>query len=106
MTVEAFRAAGYFEEAGVSAEVIDPVILSPLDIDTILESAERTGRLLVVDNGWLNCGASAEIITGVVEKAKSATAVRRVGFTSSNLPHDVRTRRTVLPKCSRSCDGR
>ena len=40
-----------------SAEVIDPIWLSPLDIDTIAESVEQTGRLLVVDNGWLCCGA-------------------------------------------------
>lgn len=86
MAVEAFRAAGYLEGAGVSAEVIDPVTLSPLDIDTIRKSAEKTGRLLVVDNGWLTCGASAEIITGVVEKAKVAVAVRRVGFAPVTCP--------------------
>ena len=86
MAIEAFRAAGYLEDAGVSAEVIDPVTLSPLDIDTIRRSAEKTGRLLVVDNGWLTCGASAEIITGVVERAKKAVAVRRTGFAPVTCP--------------------
>ena len=88
MALESFRAAGYLEEVGVDAEVIDPVSLDPLDIDTIVESAKRTGRLLVVDNGWLNCGMSAEIITRVVEAVggKVAIAFKRMGFADATCP--------------------
>jgi pyruvate dehydrogenase E1 component beta subunit len=68
--------------AGVRAEVIDPVSLAPLDVDTVARSAAKTGRLLVVDTAWTSCGASAEIAMQVVEKLGSSAAVRvgRLGF--------------------------
>src|SRR6516225_4600064 len=59
MQVECLRAQRYLADVGVRAEVIDPVWLSPLDIDTIAASAGKTGRLLVVDTAWTSCGASA-----------------------------------------------
>src|SRR5205823_4212127 len=68
MQVEALRAQRYLEAVGISAEVIDPIWLSPLDVDTIAASAAKTGRLLIVDNGWSTCGASAEILSAVYEK--------------------------------------
>jgi pyruvate/2-oxoglutarate/acetoin dehydrogenase E1 component len=82
MVVETLRAATHLEAVGVHAEVIDPVSLSPLDIDTIVQSVSKTGRLLVVDNGWLACGASAEIITQVFERLQNVRAiqVKRMGF--------------------------
>ena len=62
MVIECLRAHELLAEAGISTEVIDPIWLAPLDIDTICESVERTGRLLVVDTAWTNCGAAAEIV--------------------------------------------
>src|SRR6185312_7234483 len=58
MQVECLRAAHYLNDIGINAEVIDPIWLSPLDIETIAESVERTGRLVVVDTAWTNCGAA------------------------------------------------
>lgn len=46
---------------GISVEVIDPLTLSPLDKATILESVQKTGRLVTVNEGWLPCGMGAEI---------------------------------------------
>jgi len=69
MLVECLRAHEILTDVGIRAEVIDPVSLVPLDIDTIVNSVKKTGRLLVVDNAWTNCGASAEIIARVVERA-------------------------------------
>ena len=82
MVAECMRARNYLEGVGISAEVIDPVSLSPLDIDTIAGSARKTGRLLVVDNAWLSCGASAEILTQVVERLQGLIELRvgRMGF--------------------------
>ena len=76
------------EAAGIQAEVIDPNWLSPLDIDTIVDSARKTGRLCVVDNGWVTCGASAEIITQVVERLQGIRPilVRRLGFAPVTCP--------------------
>jgi pyruvate/2-oxoglutarate/acetoin dehydrogenase E1 component len=82
MQVECQRARHYLEDAGVSAEVIDPIWLAPLDIDTIVESARRTGKLCVVDNGWMTCGASAEIIAAVTERLQGSRELKvlRLGF--------------------------
>ncbi|MBV9124280.1 MAG: alpha-ketoacid dehydrogenase subunit beta [Planctomycetes bacterium] len=88
MQVECLRAQRYLEEAGIQAEVIDPIWLSPLDIDTITASVRKTGRLLVVDNGWPCCGAGAEIITQVIERlqGKREVRVQRLGFAPVTCP--------------------
>jgi pyruvate/2-oxoglutarate/acetoin dehydrogenase E1 component len=88
MVVECLRAERHLAGAGISAEVIDPVTLSPLDTDTIVESARKTGRLLVVDTAWLTCGASAEIVTRVVERLQGERQVRvgRLGFPPVTCP--------------------
>src|SRR5688500_1846807 len=88
MQLECLRARTYLESAGIHAEVIDPIWLSPLDIDTIVESTRKTGRLCVVDNDWVTCGASAEIITLVVERLQGIrpVLVRRMGFASVTCP--------------------
>ena len=82
MVVECLRACNYLDAIGINAEVIDPVCLSPLDSESIVESVRRTGRLLVVDNAWTNCGASAEIVTRTVEALQGDRniRVRRMGF--------------------------
>jgi pyruvate/2-oxoglutarate/acetoin dehydrogenase E1 component len=93
MAVECIRAQHQLAEVGLRAEVIDPVCLSPLDIETIVNSVRKTGRLVVVDSAWLMCGAAAEIVTQVVERIQGErdVRVRRMGFepvpcpTSKNL---------------------
>ena len=86
MLMECIRAAELLDEVGISAEVIDPITLVPLDIDTILRSARRTGKLLVVDNAWTNCGASAEILARVAEQAGQEVEVARMGFAPTTCP--------------------
>ncbi|MFO0801575.1 MAG: transketolase C-terminal domain-containing protein [Gemmataceae bacterium] len=88
MQVECLRAAKYLESIGINAEVIDPIWLSPLDVDTICESVERTGRLIVVDTAWTNCGAAAEIVAQVAERLQGVRDVRmkRMGFAPTTCP--------------------
>ena len=54
---------------GISAEVIDPRTIVPLDEATILESVKRTSRAIVVDEGYQNFGTTAEIAARISEKA-------------------------------------
>ncbi len=54
---------------GISAEVIDPRTIVPLDEATILESVKRTSRAIVVDEGHQNFGTTAEIAARISEKA-------------------------------------
>ncbi|QDU19598.1 alpha-ketoacid dehydrogenase subunit beta [Urbifossiella limnaea] len=88
MQVECLRAAAYLEAIGIDAEVIDPIWLSPLDMDTICESVERTGRLIVVDTAWTNCGAAAEITAQVAERLQGIRDLRlkRMGFAPTTCP--------------------
>ncbi len=88
MQVECLRAAHYLADVGIKAEVIDPIWLSPLDVDTIAESVERTGRLLVVDTAWLCCGAAAEIVAQVAERLQGVRdlRLRRLGFAPTTCP--------------------
>ena len=88
MLVECLRAHELLLDVGIGAEVIDPISLVPLDIDTVIQSARRTRRLLVVDNAWTNCGASAEIVARVAEGASNGAAiqVRRMGYAPTTCP--------------------
>ena len=52
---------------GIEIEVIDPRTVAPLDIDRILESVHKTGRLLIVDETFGPCGIGAEISALVME---------------------------------------
>ncbi len=87
MQVEALRAQKYLEEKGVYAEIIDPIWLNPLDIQTIVDSVSKTGRLLVADNDWTNCGMSAEIIIQVMERIPDTKIqIHRMGFAPATCP--------------------
>jgi pyruvate/2-oxoglutarate/acetoin dehydrogenase E1 component len=61
MVLTALEAADQVAKEGVSAEVIDPRTLSPLDGDTILGSIRKTGRLVVVDEDNPRCSVATDI---------------------------------------------
>lgn len=61
------QAAAALDKQGVTCDVIDLRSIVPLDVDTILTSLKKTGRLLVVDEGWAMCGIGAEIAAAVME---------------------------------------
>jgi pyruvate/2-oxoglutarate/acetoin dehydrogenase E1 component len=71
MVLLAEQAAEALEADGISCEIIDPRTTSPLDEDTILESVENTGRLVVVDEANPRCGMAADIIARVAQEAFS-----------------------------------
>ncbi|MGB7265279.1 MAG: transketolase C-terminal domain-containing protein [Terracidiphilus sp.] len=103
MVLECLRARDLLKEVGIDAEVIDPISLAPLDIDTVLNSVNRTGRLMVVDSAWTNCGASAEILARVSESPKRHRAVQmeRVGFAFSPCPPSPPLEQAFYPDPSR-----
>jgi pyruvate dehydrogenase E1 component beta subunit len=91
MVIEAQRAKANLDRAGISAEIIDPITLKPLDIDLIVESVKKTGKLLVVDNGWLTCGTTSEIMAQVIEALPEgvngkAIPMARMGFAETTCP--------------------
>lgn len=89
MVMECLRAHELLVENGIEAQVIDPISLVPLDSEAILQSVRRTGKLLVVDNAWTNCGASAEIVARVIEQMGAEgkpVLARRLGFAPTTCP--------------------
>ena len=82
MVYEAVKAARELEAEGISVEVIDPRTIKPLDMETILASVKKTGRLVVADNANVMTGISAEIAAQVAEKgfADLKAPVLRVGL--------------------------
>ncbi len=69
MVLRALEAAEELAREGVSVEVIDPRTVVPLDIDAIVASVEKTGRLIVAHEGYTRCGVGAEIAAQVMERA-------------------------------------
>lgn len=68
MVHRALAACDALAAEGRSIEIIDPRTLAPLDIDTILASVHKTGRLLIVDEDYGPCGVAAEIGMQVMER--------------------------------------
>jgi pyruvate/2-oxoglutarate/acetoin dehydrogenase E1 component len=84
----ALAAADELERDGISAEVVDPRTLAPLDGDTLVRSAQKTGRAIVVDEGHRAYGASAELAAVVGEGAfwSLDAPVRRVAALDVPIP--------------------
>jgi pyruvate/2-oxoglutarate/acetoin dehydrogenase E1 component len=82
---EALKAASDLEGQGISVEVIDMRSVKPLDTRTLLDSVQKTGRIVVADPGWRHCGVAAEIVTELVE--------------SGGLPPSTAMARVTLPDC-------
>ena len=61
MVYEVTQVAEELQAEGVSAEVIDVATIKPLDIETILQSVEKTGRCVIVHEAARTCGIGAEI---------------------------------------------
>ncbi|MFA6239933.1 MAG: alpha-ketoacid dehydrogenase subunit beta [Candidatus Hydrogenedentales bacterium] len=81
-------AAEVMAKEGVSIEIVDPRTLMPYDGEAILKSVRKTGRLLVVEEGFRFCGFGSEIIAHVVENAMDALRVP---------PKQLTTMHTTIP---------
>ncbi len=99
MVLFALEAAGELEQQGISAEVIDPRTLVPLDEAAILESVHKTNRLVVVNEGVERCGWAAEVAAMVQKCAFSDldAPVERVCSLNVPLPFQPDLERFVLP---------
>jgi pyruvate dehydrogenase E1 component beta subunit len=84
----ALAAAEQLEADGISAEVIDPRTLVPLDEDALVRSAEKTGRVIVVDEGHRRYGVSAELAAVIADGAFYSldAPVRRLGAMDVPIP--------------------
>ncbi|HLS04940.1 MAG TPA: alpha-ketoacid dehydrogenase subunit beta [Wenzhouxiangella sp.] len=67
MIKETLEAADQLEAQGLGVEVIDVATLSPLDMDTIIESVERTGRCVIIQEAPRHCSVASEIAAGLAD---------------------------------------
>jgi pyruvate dehydrogenase E1 component beta subunit len=88
MVQVALGAAKLLEEAGISAEVIDPRTVWPLDEKTLVESVKKTSRAIVVDEGYERYGVTAEIASVIAQGAffNLEAPVKRMGAMQVPIP--------------------
>ncbi len=93
------KAAEQLATEGISVEVIDPRTLVPLDIDTIVRSVQKTGRLVVAHEACVTGGVGAEIAMQVVYRAFDylVAPIERVGAKDSPIPFSPILEREILP---------
>jgi pyruvate/2-oxoglutarate/acetoin dehydrogenase E1 component len=99
MVAKALAAAEKLAGEGIEAEVIDPRTLAPLDLPAILESVERTGRLVLADQATRHGSASAIIAAEVAEHGFAAlkAPVRQVTALDTTVPYSEPLEAYVLP---------
>jgi pyruvate dehydrogenase E1 component beta subunit len=95
----ALAAAKQLEEQGISAEVIDPRTLVPLDEDTILRSVAKTGRAVVVDEGRDRASAASHIAAILADRgfATLKAPVKRVTVPNVAMPYAPNAEARVFP---------
>jgi pyruvate/2-oxoglutarate/acetoin dehydrogenase E1 component len=86
MVHEALRAAELLAIEGIEAEVIDPRTLKPLDLQSIASSVKKTGRLVIVEEGWRFCGLGAQIAESVYSAAFDHLDAPIVRVTGEDVP--------------------
>jgi len=105
MVHEVLTIAEEMKLEGISLEVIDPCTLIPLDRETIKASVARTGRLVVIDEACITCGAAAEFTALVVEDERIfrrlKSSPKRVCGLDVPIPYSPPMEHYVLPGCDK-----
>jgi pyruvate/2-oxoglutarate/acetoin dehydrogenase E1 component len=99
---DALAAADTLENEGIDAEVIDLRTLNPLEIATVIESVKKTGKAIVVYEGWRTGGAGAEIAAQIYEAAFDHldAPVERIATLDTPIPYNTRLERAALPSAA------
>ncbi len=99
MVHETLKAAEVLSQQGISADVIDLRSLYPIDMETIIQSAAKTGRVLLVEEGVTRWGVCAEISCRIMEECfqKLSAPVKRIGFPDIPIPCGFELEQQVLP---------
>jgi pyruvate dehydrogenase E1 component beta subunit len=99
MVQVALSAADLLAGEGISAEVVDPRTLKPLDKETILGSVKKTGRAIVIDEGYLSYGVTAEIAAIIGDEAFDFldAPVKRIGGMDVPVPMVPVLERATVP---------
>lgn len=90
-------------ESGISAEVVDPRTLVPLDKATILQSVAKTGRAVIADESQLSCGVASEIAAIIAEEgfASLRAPIKRVAIPNVPIPFSQSEEDYITPTAAR-----
>jgi 2-oxoisovalerate dehydrogenase E1 component len=99
MVPQTLEVADRLAAEGLDCEVIDPRTLAPLDMDTILESVNKTGRLLIVDETYAPCGIGAEIASQVADRGFDDldAPIRRLNGRHTPVPYSPPLEAAIVP---------
>jgi pyruvate dehydrogenase E1 component beta subunit len=99
---EAVAVADALAQEGLSVEVIDPRTLVPLDVDLIIRSVQKTGRLVVADPAHRTCGAAAEISAIIAEEAFESlrAPIVRVATPDTQIPFSPALEKQLYPSAA------
>ena len=88
MVIETIKAVEKLAEMGIDIEIIDPRTAYPLDEDLIGNSVKKTGRLVIADIDWINCGITAEVSARISENYFTflKAPIKRIGLPHANHP--------------------
>lgn len=86
MLLVALEAAEQLSREDIDVEIVDPRTLRPLDLPTIVNSVKKTGRLVVVEEGWRFCGLGAQIADSVYTAAFDYLDAPIVRVTGEDVP--------------------
>ena len=88
------------EKEGISVEVVDPRTVLPLDIETILQSVKKTGRLLVVDEGFAPCGFAVDVAAQVADRGFNDldAPIKRINGAFTPTPYSPPLEQAVVPQ--------
>jgi acetoin:2,6-dichlorophenolindophenol oxidoreductase subunit beta len=100
MVHKALAAAETLARDGIELEILDPRTLVPLDVDAVIASVRKTGRLVVGHEAYERCGIGAEIIAQVVAAAFDALDAPPVRLCGKNvpIPYNSRLEAAALPQ--------
>jgi|YelNatPaOPRAMG01_1025707.scaffolds.fasta_scaffold02552_7 pyruvate dehydrogenase E1 component beta subunit len=101
MVVRALAAAEKLAQEGIEVEVVDPRTLKPLDVETILKSVMKTGRVLIVHEAPLTCGFGAEVSARISESEAFYylnAPIRRLTGLDVPIPYNRNLERSVIPQ--------
>ncbi len=107
MVGEAEKAAEMLAEEGINIEIIDPRTLLPFDIDTVVQSAKKTNRIVIVHEAVRNGGIGAEIAAQIQEEAFDYldAPIARVAAPFSPVPFSPALENAYVPNAERIAEG-
>jgi pyruvate dehydrogenase E1 component beta subunit len=107
MTLKCLEAAELMEKEGISVEVVDLRTLTPLDKETVLESARKTGSVIVVHEACKRGGVGGDIAAMIMEEAYDDLdgPVMRIAGRNTPIPYNINIEKASVPSVEEIVEG-